>query len=1099
MSRTKSVSIWFIAVLIALAVGVKCAEATVYYLAPDGNDTTGDGTSGTPYRTLGYIAWNKTTVGVGDTIYFKEGTYPSEELWIGTNGFRGAADNYMLIAADPEASTRPLIDGNDYEWPFQTWNNWKMLNVWNGTTEAQTLAYVKIEGIEFTDSRMHNLSITDASRPFPVHHIIIEDCKFSFPGWTYDNSGEIYQPLKMEGVDTFLIKDCIFENSRGPHIDLVGCHYGTIINCSFVNSADSVLMWGQGVGVTAKGGASHITIANCYFENMGFTGVNIGQATDNAYFRPTHGSNDGDGELMNYEAKDVKVYGSVFVDIAQPIAFNNSQGGGVYNCTMYSPVLRYADELSTDGREGLVFTHRWEYGDSAWQFLTVNHSATITVNLYDDDTLVKSYAAGYGVRREAVSSPSWYEGVRANSATMILPQSQRVEYQTNGKPSGSYGGIKLDDFEAADLYSENGEVVNNLFVFYSTYGEQAGVNSDGTWINSNVYVQLSGGGGYVVQTDLPSFKISHNLWHNMYNPGTSAPDWDFFSAPANGDHKFYGGEPGYGGASGYHDNDVTGSPLWSFDIGPTHTLPEDPQLFQLIDANSPAIAAGSTYVNTVYDWFNGEYIDDTDYNGRPWADSRAVGAFEYITDSPDQYYVSPTGHNDSLGTSVGTALATFAKASSWLSAGDTLSIVGGTYTGVDSFKLTRSGTATKRILIRNYDGTDANINCTNPGRAVFIFDGADYFDFDGGTLDVVIGDGAESGIYVGGTAANRAEYFTVDNVKITGAAGTVMDTGIDLDYARAGTIISTSIAGTEVTGIDLTNTNYVTVSTNNIEQDDDGGGIFLGTGAAYNLIDNNYIHDTGDDAIKLAASSNSVRRNRIYKSAGAGVRLEADGVSVISNIVYNNTIFGCTGTGVELYTNGAGTLSGNRISNNIVLKSTGNEGAECSGTLVPEMIIYTADATAPLDSTSWGANHFNNNNFRHVSGGATYDSMMVYVSPTTCTTYSIAELLAASGNGSWTGCIGTDPALVDEDPDNYAGEGNWYDIPTDSPCADAGMNIIDWIGLYVYRKAFNYGWDGLTHYGASIDIGAAEATDVTPPAPVPVDLRPPSKLRPVQD
>ena len=73
MGRTKSVSIWFIAVLVALVFVVKCVNATVYYM--DNGVVANDSTGGTwgmnvskPWATLGYA---EDVMVAGDTPFIR--------------------------------------------------------------------------------------------------------------------------------------------------------------------------------------------------------------------------------------------------------------------------------------------------------------------------------------------------------------------------------------------------------------------------------------------------------------------------------------------------------------------------------------------------------------------------------------------------------------------------------------------------------------------------------------------------------------------------------------------------------------------------------------------------------------------------------------------------------------------------------------------------------------------------------------------------------------------------------------------------------------------------------------------------------------------
>ncbi len=502
-------------ILVVIVLGSGIAHADRFYMSPTGNNTTGDGSRNNPYATLGWIVRNVHTPGQGDTVMVMSGTYPGDPQVIGINCLvRGNPDAFFTIMADPQGSTRPLIDANDLTetcWTFTANLSWPPSN-----DPTQETAYVRIQGIDFTDAQYHCLYIHDGGNyemRYPANNFIIEDCNFSYAG---EIPPGYYHLLKFAGVDTFLVKDCTFKESKVVMFDIVGGHYGTITNCYFTNTEDSMVVWPKGsIGggaIYMKGGSNKITVDRCYFKHLGYSGVYIGQSTGPSYFRPPLGTPDGDGATVDYEAKDINVYRSIFVDIANPIAFFASRGGGVYNCTFFSPLL----------------------------------------------------------------------------------------WNDPGEPTGSTHMVKvhyLDVTGGQTTYSRDAEVINNIWMFNSTYGE---VHWPEAWTNSNVYPQSS-------TTNLPSFLFSHNMWYNMANPDNSLPGWDYIAS------NLYGA-PAY-------DNDFANNPMFAGGMNP-----EVPEHFQLIEG-SPAATAGLESGFQIYDYFNGRYLQDLDYNNRVWSSPRSLGAF----------------------------------------------------------------------------------------------------------------------------------------------------------------------------------------------------------------------------------------------------------------------------------------------------------------------------------------------------------------------------------------------------------------------------------------------------------------------------------------
>jgi hypothetical protein len=124
------------------------------------------------------------------------------------------------------------------------------------------------------------------------------------------------------------VTNCTIERwgSGGSAIDLVGCHDGLIVGCTFRKAGEN--------GVQVKGGSSAIAIRKCLFEDAGDRAVNIGGLTGDDSFRPPLKSLPAD---RKYEAKDVFVEGCTIIRGEAAIAFVNVDGAVVRYNTIYRP------------------------------------------------------------------------------------------------------------------------------------------------------------------------------------------------------------------------------------------------------------------------------------------------------------------------------------------------------------------------------------------------------------------------------------------------------------------------------------------------------------------------------------------------------------------------------------------------------------------------------------------------------------------------------------------------------------------------------------------------------------------------------------------
>jgi hypothetical protein len=103
LNHSRKVSNYFVVILMILAV---CpAFSATYFVSPTGNDTTGNGTIGAPYQTIGKAVG---VAAAGDIIYLRGGTYTlSTTITISKSGTSGS--KYNLIAY-PSDTARPVLD-----------------------------------------------------------------------------------------------------------------------------------------------------------------------------------------------------------------------------------------------------------------------------------------------------------------------------------------------------------------------------------------------------------------------------------------------------------------------------------------------------------------------------------------------------------------------------------------------------------------------------------------------------------------------------------------------------------------------------------------------------------------------------------------------------------------------------------------------------------------------------------------------------------------------------------------------------------------------------------------------------------------------------
>lgn len=217
-----------------------------------------------------------------------------------------AMGNYGSVSAANIRGTKEqpiVIRGESRDNP-PTFVRWHLSQVEN----------IVIRDLQFRASPNNGLNIDDGGTEQPSRHIRLERLRVSdLPTGNYDG-------IKLSGVEDFQIVDCLVERWGGSAIDMVGCHRGTVINCTFRTGGDN--------GVQAKGGSSDIRIVRSRFENPGNRGVNLGGSTGKPYFRP---------KTATWEARNLSVEGCTFIGAVAAIAFVGVDGAVVRYNTIFKP------------------------------------------------------------------------------------------------------------------------------------------------------------------------------------------------------------------------------------------------------------------------------------------------------------------------------------------------------------------------------------------------------------------------------------------------------------------------------------------------------------------------------------------------------------------------------------------------------------------------------------------------------------------------------------------------------------------------------------------------------------------------------------------
>ena len=292
-----------ILIILAFAIGVSSvtgtvADAATWYLSPTGSDSSGNGSSASPYKTLSKAS----TVGsAGDTYILKNGTYNYSGIQI-SNAKNGTAGAYTIVKAE-----------NDGGAVFTS----------SGSCILSSTTYVQYEGLAFKipgeqkifeGSGAHHIkflrcafqgggtqqNVVNTAVANGAHHYLFEDC------WFYGLGGR-YQ-LLIYYADYVVVRRCIFRVDGGwseggqPNpqaaTNAYSSSYVAYQNCILIDSPASSYSSSQdrnGFYQTCDMNVTNITYEGCIALNGAYAAFNMDPK--------------GSSQVSNITFKDILVWG----------------------------------------------------------------------------------------------------------------------------------------------------------------------------------------------------------------------------------------------------------------------------------------------------------------------------------------------------------------------------------------------------------------------------------------------------------------------------------------------------------------------------------------------------------------------------------------------------------------------------------------------------------------------------------------------------------------------------------------------------------------------------------------------------------------------
>ncbi len=288
------------------------------HVATGGSDTTGDGSPGTPYASIGRAVQD---VVPGAAVRVHAGTYTQTSATV-IEGISGTAEAPIWIGGAP-GEARPIIQGG------------------SGGLHLIRVRYVIVHDLVVRQAALNGINCDDGGDyddPEATRHVIFRDLAIDHIGGTGNQDC-----LKLSGVDDYFVLNSEFSfcggDLSGSGVDHVGCHGGLLVGNYFHDLSANA--------VQCKGGSEDIEIRGNRRIDAGERAVNMGGGTGFTFFRPPLSTSE-----PNAEARDIRVVANVIQGATTPLAFVGCVDCVAAHNTIIDPdrwLLRILQETTSSG------------------------------------------------------------------------------------------------------------------------------------------------------------------------------------------------------------------------------------------------------------------------------------------------------------------------------------------------------------------------------------------------------------------------------------------------------------------------------------------------------------------------------------------------------------------------------------------------------------------------------------------------------------------------------------------------------------------------------------------------------------------------------
>ncbi|MFP4343669.1 MAG: hypothetical protein ACLFU8_03145 [Anaerolineales bacterium] len=379
------------------------------HVATDGDDDSGDGSLGAPYRTIDRAVEEAVP---GTAVRIHAGTY-AEVVYV--DGLAGTAEAPIWIGGAP-GEARPIIEGG------------------GEGLHLSRVRYLIVHDLEVRQTEHNGINCDDGGEyvdPEATRHVIFRDLYIHDVGGTGNQDC-----LKLSGVDDYYVLESEFARCgggiSGSGVDHVGCHGGLLVGNIFREMS--------GNAVQCKGGSEDIEIRANWIDGGGQRAVNMGGSTGFTYFRPPLSTTE-----PNVEARDIRVVANVIRGSVAPLAFVGCVDCLAAHNTIVDPenwLLRILQETTSTGEHTFLECQNNAVINNLFYF---DRSALSTYVNIGPDTLPETFIFAnnlwYAHDDPAQSEPNLpvaeTDGIVGQNPQLVDPAGENYHLQTGSPATGA--------------------------------------------------------------------------------------------------------------------------------------------------------------------------------------------------------------------------------------------------------------------------------------------------------------------------------------------------------------------------------------------------------------------------------------------------------------------------------------------------------------------------------------------------------------------------------------------------------------------------------------------------------------------------------------